>query len=88
MQQHAASMKLKRVDMHELVIHKSGREWIQAALNLFCYKIESNYGNIPLPETVIEDDLTLCFFWDCHGDPVFVRLDNTMWDYAKEPLEK
>ena len=78
---------LKRYDHNDIEINSLGIEWCNTASLLFAYKLRSHYGEIPLPEVVIEDDLTLCFSWDCHGDPVVIRLDDTMWDFVKKPLE-
>lgn len=79
-------LTLKRVDMNTVDINDLGTDACDAEMLLFADKLRSHYGKIPLPETAIDDDLTLYFFWECHGNPVVIRLDPTMWDYVKDPL--
>lgn len=79
---------LPRVDMQNIDINERGENACDASLLIFAYKLKSHYGVVPRPETAIDDDLNLYFFWECHGDPVVIRLDPTMWDYTHDPLVK
>lgn len=79
---------LKRVDMATIEMNDKGEDACDVYLLLFAYKLKSYYGIVPPPETAIDDELNLYFFWECEGDPVVITLDPTMWDYVKDPLVK
>lgn len=83
---HPDVLTLKRIPMDSVTLNQHGDTWARAGIAVYEDRIRKFYGNIPQPLAAIEDDLTLCFFWECGGDPIVVRMDSESWDYVKDPL--
>lgn len=61
-----------------------GKRWFQSVMNENMDKLTAYYGDkIPVPHMAIEeDDETLCVYWECGDDPVYMRLDADSWDWT------
>lgn len=75
--------QLTPIQFDSIVLTPRGRAWATLGLSLFMNRLRSFYGPLPLPTVVVEeDDMTLCFFWECGGDPAVIRFDELSWDFV------
>lgn len=83
---HPSVTTLKKIPLDTIKFNARGRAWFRKGMDVFEDRIREHYGELPLPQAAIQDDLTLCLFWETDDKPIVIRFDDESWDNATDPF--
>ena len=79
--------KLPRIDKKSVLLSHTGSSIAMVGTLAHLPALVSHYGSecdVPDPLCSVEDNETLCIWWECGGWPLVIRIDAEDWNCKQE----